>query len=391
MSFAQGRPVVAIPGPSPLPDRVSRAMARPSPDIYSAELAALNLAMMGQLKRLAGTRAHLAAYIGNGHAGWEAAIANLFNRGDEVLVLTSGQFGLGWAAAARAMGIVVETLDFGPTAPDPARLSARLAADTDHRIKAVLVCQIDTASSARADIPALKAAIGAHPALFGVDAIASLGCEVMRMDDWGVDLLVSGSQKGLMLPPGMAFLWFSDRAKALGPSDLTTPYWNWHPRAEARELWQFWNGTPPVQHIYGATEALTMLLDEEGLDAVWARHEGLSRAVWAAFEAWSLGTGGEIALTVADPAARGRSVTAARVAGADQLRAWCDEKAGLVLGIGLGAPDPANALRVAHMGHCSAHQILGTLAVIEAGLIALGIPHGSGGIAAAARVIAELA
>ncbi|WP_312526398.1 aminotransferase class V-fold PLP-dependent enzyme [Paracoccus sp. (in: a-proteobacteria)] len=386
MSFAQGRPVVAIPGPSPLPDRVSRAMARPSPDIYSDELARLNLHMMGQLKRLAGTQAHLAAYIGNGHAGWEAAIANLFQRADQVLVLTSGQFGQGWAQAARAMGLEVETMDFGPHAPCPTRLSERLAQDLDHRIKAVMVCQIDTASSVRADIAALKSAMGSHPALVAVDAIASLGCEVMHMDDWGVDVLVSASQKGLMLPPGMAFVWFSDRAKALGPTDLTTPYWNWHPRAEATQLWQFWDGTPPVQHIYGAIEALAMLLDDEGLDAAWARHEGLAQAVWAAFEAWSQGSG--IALTVADPDARARSVTAATVPGADQLRAWCADKAGLVLGVGLGAADPANALRLAHMGHCSAHQVLGSLAVIEAGMIALAIPHGPGAIEAAARVIA---
>ena len=390
MTFANGRTTLAIPGPSPLPDRVLRAMARPSPDIYSGELPELNRKLMAGLKRLAGTKAHLAAYIGNGHAGWEAANANLFNRGDRALVLTSGQFGHGWARTAAAMGIAVEIMDFGSRAADPARLAERLAADTNHLIKAVLVCHIDTATSVQADLVALKAAIGAHPALFAVDAIASLGCAELRMDDWGIDVLVSASQKGLMAPPGMAFVWFSDRAKALGPSDMATPYWDWHARAEASELWQSWNGTAPVQLIYAANEALTMLLDEETLPAVWARHEGLARAVWAAFEAWGK-DGSGIALTVAEPAERALSVTAATLPEGDRLRAWCDEKAGLVLGLGLGAADPANALRVAHMGHASAHQILGTLAVMEAGMIALGIRHGKGALEAAARVIAERA
>ena len=152
----------------------------------------------------------------------------------------------------------------------------------------MLVCQIDTASSARADIPALRQAMGDHPAFFGVDAIASLGCEPMHMDDWGVDLLVSASQKGLMTPPGLALVWLSERLAAQGPTDLTTPYWNWAPRIAARELWQYWGGTPPVQLVFAMNEALRML-DEETLPRVWARHEGLARATWAAVEAWGAG------------------------------------------------------------------------------------------------------
>ncbi|MFH5772865.1 pyridoxal-phosphate-dependent aminotransferase family protein [Paracoccus sp. NGMCC 1.201697] len=390
MSFAQGRPVVAIPGPSPVPDRVLRAMHRPSPDIYGPEMARENRAMMAGLKRLAGTSAHCVPYIGNGHAGWEAANVNLFNRGDLALVVTSGHFGRGWAQTAQSLGIRIETLDFGLCPPDPARLAERLARDPGHEIKAVLVCQVDTASSARADIPALRRAIGEHPALFVVDAIASLGCEPMFMDEWGVDLLVSASQKGLMLPPGMAFLWFSDRVRALGRTDLTTPYWDWAPRADATELWQFWSGTPPVQHIFGMNEALALLLDEETLPHAWARHEALARATWAALDAWGQGGSG-ISAVVADPAGRARSVTAATVPNATALRTWAQEKAGLTLGVGLGAADPEHGMRIAHMGHVSAHQLLGTLAVIEAGMDALGIAHGPGGIEAAARLIAKAA
>ncbi|MTH63124.1 pyridoxal-phosphate-dependent aminotransferase family protein [Paracoccus shanxieyensis] len=390
MSFAQGRPVIAIPGPSPVPDRVLRAMHRPAPDIYGADLAAENLRMIAQLKRLAGTSAHCAPYIGNGHAGWEAANVNLFNRGDRALVLTSGHFGRGWAASARPLGIQIEELDFGTLPPDPQRLADRLAQDPDGSITAVLVCQVDTASSARADIPALRAAMGDHPALFAVDAIASLGCEPMFMDDWGIDLLVSASQKGLMVPPGLALLWFSDRVRARGRSDLTTPYWDWHPRMQADQLWQFWGGTPPVQHIFGMNEALHLLMDEETLPVAWNRHEVLARATWAALETWGQGGTG-IAPMVADPAGRARSVTAVAMPRATELRRWTQEIAGVTLGVGLGAPDPDAALRIAHMGHANAHQLLGTLAVIESGMQALGIPHAPGGTAAAAKLIADAA
>ncbi len=390
MSFAQGRAVIAIPGPSPVPDRVLRAMHRASPDIYGAELAAENRAMIAGLKRLAGTTAHCAPYIGNGHAGWEAANVNLFNRGDRALVLTSGHFGRSWAATARALGIEVEEMDFGLAPPEPQRLADRLAQDRAGAIKAVLVCQVDTASSARADIPALRAAMGDHPALFAVDAIASLGCEPLLMDEWRIDLLVSASQKGLMVPPGLALLWFSDRVRAMGKTDLTTPYWDWTPRAEAQELWQFWGGTPPVQHIYGMNEALALLLDEETLPVAWARHEALARATWAALDAWGR-DGSGISAVVAPPEGRARSVTAATIPNASALRRWTQEKAGVTLGLGLGAADPDTGLRIAHMGHASAHQLLGTLAVIEAGMDALGIRHGRGGTAAAAALIAHSA
>ncbi len=390
MSLASGHPVIAIPGPSPVPARVLRAAHRASPDIYGDELAQLNLHVMAQLKRLAGTSAHLAPYIGNGHAAWEAAAANMFDRGDRVLVLTSGHFGQSWARQLEDMGIVVDRLDFGLAPPDPARLAERLAADGGQDLRAVLVCQTDTASSAMADIPALRDAMGDHPALLVVDAIASLGCAPMMMDDWGVDVLLSASQKGMMCPPGAAFVWFSDRAAARGATGLTTPYWDWNLRANAAPvgMWRFWGGTPPVQLIYALDEALRMILDEEGLFSVWARHAALARTVWAAIDAWGDGNP-DIRACVDDPALRAASVTAVTLPGADALRAWVTEHCGVTLGVGLGAADPANALRVAHMGHCNAAMLLGTLAVMQAGMVALGIPHGAGALDAAAAVIAE--
>jgi alanine-glyoxylate transaminase/serine-glyoxylate transaminase/serine-pyruvate transaminase len=248
----------------------------------------------------------------------------------------------------------------------------------------------------RNDIAALRRAIDSagHSALFAVDCIASMGCDEYRMDDWGVDVTVAASQKGLMVPPGLTFVWFNDKAKArCGQGDLASPYWRWGPRVEAPEFWQLWDGTAPTVHLYGLREALTML-HEEGLPAVWHRHDVLARAVWAAFDAWGRGNP-PIGMNVALPEWRGRSVTAARFGAPDatRLRQWCEGKAGVTLGIGLGmaAPeDPAyhGFLRVAHMGHVNAHMTLGALAVMEAGLNALCIPHGSGALDAAAKVVA---
>jgi alanine-glyoxylate transaminase/serine-glyoxylate transaminase/serine-pyruvate transaminase len=386
MSLAAGHPIIAIPGPSPTPDRVLRAMHRASPDIYGEDMRGAIESVVARLKEVAGTTANLACYIGNGHAGWEAVTANLFNRGDRVLVIQSGHFGRSWGEVMARQGVAVEAMDFGLAPPDPARLAERLAQPDAAGIVAVCVCQTDTASSARADIPAIKAAMGDHPAALVVDAIASLGCAPMKMDEWDVDVLIAASQKGLMCPPGLAFAWFSERVARRGATDLTTPYWDWQPRATAEPAWQYWGGTPPVQLVYALDEALRMLL-EEGLEAVWARHETLARACWAAFDAWGAGHP-EIRLAVADPACRAQSVTAAAVPQADALRAWLTGNLGVTLGIGLGAEDPATGLRVAHMGYCNAAMLLGTLAAMETGMIALDIPHGTGAIEAAARVIA---
>jgi alanine-glyoxylate transaminase/serine-glyoxylate transaminase/serine-pyruvate transaminase len=215
------------------------------------------------------------------------------------------------------------------------------------------------------------------------------------MDDWGVDVMVAACQKGLMTPPGLAFVWFSEAARLrCRTSDLATPYWAWGARAEPGEFWQIWDGTAPTSHLYGLREALDMIR-EEGLPNVWRRHHTLARTVWAAFDAWGAGNPA-IGMNVADPACRGWSVTAARLGAPDatRLRDWCETKAGVTLGIGLGmapATEPAyhGFLRVGHMGHVNAHMTLGALAVMEAGMSALGIPHGAGALAAAAQVVAQ--
>ena len=291
MSLANGRPYLAIPGPSVVPDRVLAAMHRGSPNIYEGALIEMVAGMWPDLRRLAGTKGHVAAYIANGHGTWEAANANLFSRGDKALVLATGTFGHGWASTVRGLGVEVEVLDFGRSvAPDWNRVEAALR--TDPNIKAVLSTQVDTASSVKTDIAALRGVMDAvgHRALLAVDCVASMACDRFFMDDWGVDVTVAASQKGLMTPPGMGFVWFSERARErCNASDLRTPYWDWTARAKAEEFWQLWFGTAPTHHLFGLREALTMILDEEGLEQVWARHAVLARSVWAAFDGWGWG------------------------------------------------------------------------------------------------------
>ena len=397
MSLAHGRPYLAIPGPSVVPDRVLAAMHRPSPNIYEGALHEMVATLWPDLKRLAGTDQHVAIYIGNGHAGWEAANANVLSRGDRALVLATGRFGEGWGESMRGLGIDTQVLDFGRHAPiDLARVEDALRADRAHAIKAVALTQVDTATSAKNDVAGVRRVLDAlgHPALLMVDCIASLGCDAFHMDDWGVDVMIAASQKGLMLPPGLAFLWFSERARVAGRGgDLVSPWWDWEPRAFGAEFWQHFCGTAPTQHLYGLREALDMILHVEGLENVWARHAALAGAVWAAVEAW--GAEGAMALNIADPASRAHAVTTLRLDSPDgtRLRRWCEAEAAVTLGIGLGMAEPGDYasdahFRLAHMGHVNAHMLLGALGAMEAGMMALGVAHGPGGVSAAARVLA---
>jgi alanine-glyoxylate transaminase / serine-glyoxylate transaminase / serine-pyruvate transaminase len=394
MTLARGRGLRMIPGPSVVPDRVLNAMHRASPNIYEGPLIEMVETLRADLKRVARTEGAVALYIGNGHAAWEAALANTVAPGERVLVLATGRFGLGWGELARTMGAEVEVLDFGfRAAVDLDAVETRLRADREGRIKAVLVVQVDTASSVRNDIPALRRAIDAagHPALLMVDCIACLGCDAFEMDAWGVDVMVTASQKGLMTPPGMAFTFHGPKAEA-ARVPCRSGYWDWGPRCAPEQFYQLFYGTAPTHHLYGLREALTMLLDEEGLAAAWARHGVMARAVWAAVEGWGAGGGG-IALNIADPAARSHAVTTIRTRPGDapRLRRWCEDEAGLTLGIGLVPPgEDGDALfRIGHMGHLDPPMLLGTLGTIEAGLAALGIAHGAGGLAAAAVAIAR--
>ncbi|MEL6426439.1 MAG: aminotransferase class V-fold PLP-dependent enzyme, partial [Pseudomonadota bacterium] len=271
MSLRFGPTTLAIPGPSIVPERVLRAMHRASPNIYEGELVDMMDGLTADLKRVARTAHEVAIYIGNGHAAWEAALSNVFSPGDKALVLVTGRFALGWADMAKAMGVDVELMDFGTAAPvDPQQVEDRLRADTAGELKAVLTVHTDTASSVRNDIPAIRAAMdqAGHGGLLMVDCIASLACEPFEMDAWGVDVMVAGCQKGLMTPAGVSFTFHGPKAaEAAKTAECRTSYWNWDPRTDPDLFYQRFAGTAPTHHLYGLREALTMLLEEEGLEA----------------------------------------------------------------------------------------------------------------------------
>ena len=397
MSLANGRSYLAIPGPSAMPERVLNAMHRAAPNIYEGALIDLAAGLIPDLRAVMRTKAEVAIYIANGHGTWEATVANLFEAGDEVLVPATGFFAKGWAEMAEAHGVQCEIMSFGLRSPiDANKVEARLRADKDHKIKAVMAVHVDTGTSVRNDVPALRAALDAvgHPALLMIDCIASAGCDRFEMDAWGVDVAITASQKGLMVPPGLGFVFFNEKADAVrGQRERVSRYWDWRPRANPEIFSHYWNGTAPTHHLFGLREALDMIA-EEGLENIWARHATLARAYWAAFETW--GAAGALKLNISDTAHRSHAVTALSLPApkATELRKWVEANTGVTLGIGLGMAAPTDPkwhgfFRVGHMGHVNAHMVMGVVGAIEAGLAALGISHETGGASAAARVLAD--
>ena len=391
-----GREYLAIPGPSVMPDAVLQAMHRGAPNIYAGALIDIAASLVPDLKRVARTDGHVAMYIGNGHAAWEAALANVIAPGDRVLVPATGRFAHGWGDMAEGLGAEVDILDFGKRTPmDMERIAEALRQDSAHSIKAVLAVHVDTSTSIRNDIAALRAVMDevGHPALLMADCIASLGCDTFEMDAWGVDVMVAGCQKGLMVPPGMCFVFFNAKADAVRAGmPRVSRYWDWSPRANPDEFFMYWNGTAPTHHLFGLRAALDMIHAEE-IEAVWKRHNLLARAIWAASERW--GQEGPLELNVPDAAHRSTAVTALRLPAphGTALRDWVEHNLGLTLGIGLGMAPPGDPawhgfFRLGHMGHVNGHMIMGLLGGIETGLGALDIPRGSGALDAAAAVIA---
>ena len=391
MTVRAGREFLALPGPTTMPDEVLRAMHRPALDIYSQEMVDLSDGLIRDLSKLFATRGKSYIYISNGHGAWEAVLSNVLSRGDKVLVLESGRFAVGWGNAARGMGAEVEVLKGDwRRAVRPEDVEVRLRADRNHTIKAILVAQVDTASGVVNDIEAIGKAIKAadHPALYLVDAVASLGCMPFEMDKWGIDVAMSGSQKGLMTPPGLGFVATSDRAQAVHKSaNMRTPYWDWTER-EGVEHYRRYAGTAPVHLLFALRQAIDMLF-EEGLDNVFRRHELLGEAVRRAVAVWAEGQA--LGFNVAEASERSNTVTTVLMNnGYDPvaLRAYCKDKCGVVLGVGIGDLQ-GQAFRIAHMGHVNAPMILGTLGVVEVGLNALQIPHGRGGTEAAIAFLGE--
>ena len=388
MVVRAGREFLAIPGPTTMPDEVLRAMHRPALDIYSDTMVQMTHSILRDLGTLFSTTGHTYIYIANGHGAWEATLTNVLSRGDKILVLESGRFAIGWGEAARAMGVDVERLKGDwRRAIRPEEVEARLRADIKHEIKAVLAVQVDTASGAYNDIEAIGRAIRAagHPALFMVDAVASLACMPFEMDKWGIDVAMTGSQKGLMAPPGLGFVAANDRAREIHKTaNLRTPYWGWTER-EGPEHYNKYSGTAPVHLLFAQRQAFDMLFDEK-LDNVFRRHQLLAEAVRRAVAVWAEGQ--VLNFNIIEPAERSNTVTTVTMQNPAPLLDYCKNMCGVILGLGIGDLS-GKAFRIAHMGHVNAPMILGTLGVIEMGLQALGIPHGKGGTEAAINYLGE--
>jgi alanine-glyoxylate transaminase / serine-glyoxylate transaminase / serine-pyruvate transaminase len=375
------------PGPTNIPDRVLRAMDRGTLDFTGAAFKEISDEVFSGLQRVFKTKQPILGYAATGHGAWEAALVNLFSPGDKVLVAESGYFSLNWGLRAESFGLQVETLPNDWRRPvDPAKLEARLREDKAHEIKAVLAVHNETSTGVCHPIAAMRKAIDAakHPALFCVDVISSLGSFDFRMDEWGVDVVVVGSQKGLMLPTGMAFTGVSAKAiAATAVAKLPRVYWDWRRLLGQGEQQQgYWNGTVPVHFFYGLREALRMF-EEEGLDNVFARHHRLAEATRRAVRTWRQNDGPE--LFAIDPAGQSDTVTAVLMpegCDADAMRQVCLDKFNVSLGGGLGNLK-GRLFRIGHLGDLNEAMVLGSLATVEMAMDLTGAPHGKGGVLAA--------
>jgi alanine-glyoxylate transaminase / serine-glyoxylate transaminase / serine-pyruvate transaminase len=374
------------PGPTHVPDAVVSAMARQPTDLADPRLPLLIAACESGMKALLKTEAaEVFFYAANGHGGWEAVIANLIAPGSAVLIPGTGHFSDSWTEQVEAFGGQALRTPYIEGFPvDPAALEATLRDDTSHRIGAVFVVHTDTASGTTCDLRAMRRAIdaAAHPALFVVDVVASLGAAPFAMDELGVNVAIGASQKGLMLQPGLAFVAADARAmEAARRNPAPRFYWDWERRVSEHSYRKFC-GTPPLAHLAGLEAALG-LIDTEGLANVHARHARLATAVHAAVARW--GEAGALRLFTKPVAARSVSVTAIEVsAGIDPeaLRAVARERFQVAIAGGLG-PLGGRVFRIGHLGDVNEAMILGCLAGVEAALRVQGIAHRRGGVEAA--------
>lgn len=378
---ASGRHFLQIPGPTNVPDRVLRAMDNPTIDHRGPEFQTIGKKVLADIKQVFQTKGPVVIYGASGTGAWEAALVNTLSPGDKVLMYETGHFASLWKKMSERLGLVPEFLPGDwRQAIDPSRIAARLLEDKQQQIKAVAIVHNETSTGVCSDIAAVRRAIDSakHPALLMVDTISSLASIDYRHDEWGVDVTVSGSQKGLMLPPGLSFNALSEKAIAASKaSKLSKSYWAWDEILEANKN-GFWPYTPPTNLIYGLSEACDMLLGE-GLANVFARHQRFAEATRRAVRAWGL------EILCADPAAYSSSLTAVLLpAGhdADKFRKTVLDHFDMSLGTGLSKV-AGKVFRIGHLGDFNDLTLMGTLAGVEMGLALAGIPHQKGGVAAA--------
>jgi alanine-glyoxylate transaminase/serine-glyoxylate transaminase/serine-pyruvate transaminase len=386
MAYGSGRHFLQIPGPTNVPDRILAALAMPTIDHRGPEFQRLGMEVLEGLKAVFRTAGPVVIYPASGTGAWEAALVNTLSPGDRVLMVETGHFATLWLEMARRLGLDPEVI---PTdwrhGADPAAIEARLAEDRAHGIEAVCVVHNETSTGVTSDVAGVRRAMNStgHPALLLVDTISSLASIDYRHDAWGVDVTVAGSQKGLMLPPGLSFNAVSEKAlAAAGANGLKRSFWDWRamlgPNARG-----FFPYTPATNLLYGLREALAML-QEEGLDAVFARHRRHGTATRRAVEAWGL------EILCRNPREYSNSLTAVEMPegrSADHLRATILERFDMSLGAGLGRLAD-RVFRIGHLGSFNDLMLCGTLAGVEMGLGLDGIEVQSSGVEAAMRTLA---
>lgn len=384
MSRNPGRQFFMNPGPTNIPDSVLRAMDRPTIDFMDPEFIALFQQAVGGLKRVLRTEGEVFLYTASGHGSWEGTLLNLLSPGDTVLLVETGWFSEGWAAMAAKHGLHVETIQADwRRGVDPQAVAAALRADDARAIKAVLVVHNETSTGLAAPLPAIRAAMdaAAHPALLLVDTISSLGSLEFRMDEWGVDAVVGGSQKGLMLPTGFSFTAVSARGmEAHATARLPRHYFDW--TVMMTRPFRSFVGTVPTSMFYGLQESLR-LIELEGLDQVIARHHRLAEATRRAVRVWAGNDGPQFFCL--DPSRYSDSVTTVLMPdgfNADSVRKTALDRFNVSLGGGLGKLG-GQVFRIGHLGDLNEPMVLGTLGAVEMSLRMNGVPHGRGGVDAA--------
>jgi alanine-glyoxylate transaminase/serine-glyoxylate transaminase/serine-pyruvate transaminase len=386
MSRRAGRHFLQIPGPSNIPDRVLRAMDRPIIDHRGPEFAAMTKALFAELQPLFGTTGPVVVFPSSGTGAWEAAIVNTLSPGDKVVMFETGQFAALWKRMADKLQL---TVDFIPSdwrrGADAAALEAKLADDKTHAVKAVMVVHNETSTGVTSRIPLIRQAIdrARHPALLMVDTISSLGSAEYRHDEWGVDVTVSCSQKGLMLPPGLGFNAVSEKALAAGKQNrMPRSYWDWDEMLKSNSAGYF-PYSPATNMLFGLKEAIAML-NEEGLKNVFARHERHAEATRRAVTGWGL------EILCLEPAEYSPVLTAVVMpegVDADAVRTVILERFDMSLGTGLGKL-AGKVFRIGHLGDFNDLTLMGTLSGVEMGLAIAGVPHKRGGVQAAMDYLA---
>jgi alanine-glyoxylate transaminase/serine-glyoxylate transaminase/serine-pyruvate transaminase len=389
MTREAGRHFLQIPGPTNVPGRILRAIERPTIDHRGPDFGVLCQGILADLRTVFQTKQPVIVFPASGTGAWEAALVNTLSPGDRVLMVETGHFATLWRRLAERLTLEV---DFLPgdwrRGVDPEAIEARLAEDSSGQIKAVCIVHNETSTGVTSRVGEVRAAIdrAGHPALFMVDTISSLASIDYRHDDWGVDVTVAGSQKGLMLPPGLSFNAVSEKAlKASGEARLTRSYWAWDEMLATNEK-GFFPYTPATNLLFGLREALDMLLDE-GLSQVFARHARHGEATRRAVRAWGLET------LCQDPREHSNSLTAVLMPDghdADAFRAVVLERFDMSLGNGLGKVQ-GRVFRIGHLGDFNDLMLAGCLSGVEMGLALAGVPHETGGVQAALDSLAETA